>query len=237
MKIGIIGYGIVGKATEKSFTSGHEVIIFDLDNGRFSDMFDCDLVFICMSTNSIQDLDILKSYCTSLSMPVIIRSTITPGFTRSLDDNIMFMPEFLRERHWERDCVDSYKILGTDSPVDIELLKLLGYPQVVPTGEAEMVKMMSNVFAALKITCANHFYNYSKELDIDYSVVRNLLQKTYTNQDYLEVTDSMRGFGGKCLPKDLELLLHEMGTHSLKQTLFTAVKNDNSLWPITIRDD
>ena len=190
-----------------------------------------------MSTNTIKDLEILKSYCNQLVMPVIIRSTITPGFTKSLNDNIMFMPEFLRERHWERDCIESYKILGTDRSVDPNLLKLLGYPQLVPTGEAEMVKMMSNVFAALKITCANHLYNYSKELDIDYSVVRNLLQKTYTNQDYLEVSEDMRGFGGKCLPKDLELLLYDMATHKLPQTLFTAVKNDNNLWPITIRED
>ena len=237
MIIGIIGYGIVGKATEKSFTTGHEVIIFDLDNGSFDDILNCDLVFICMSTNTIKDLEILKSYCNQLVMPVIIRSTITPGFTKSLNDNIMFMPEFLRERHWEKDCIESYKILGTDRPVDPNLLKLLGYPQLVPTGEAEMVKMMSNVFAALKITCANHFYNYSKELDIDYSVVRNLLQKTYTNQDYLEVSEDMRGFGGKCLPKDLELLLYDMATYKLPQTLFTAVKNDNNLWPITIRED
>ena len=58
MIIGIIGYGIVGKATEKSFTTGHEVIIFDLDNGSFDDILNCDLVFICMSTNTIKDLEI-----------------------------------------------------------------------------------------------------------------------------------------------------------------------------------
>ena len=237
MRIGIIGYGIVGKATEKSFTKDHEVVIYDLDNNTFNHMTDCDLVFICMSTNTLEDLGVLKFYCNNLSMPVIIRSTVTPGFTSTLISNIMFMPEFLRERHWETDCIDSYKILGSDTSVDPAILKLLGYPQVVPTGEAEMVKMMSNVFASLKITCANHFYEYSNKLDIDYSVVRNLLQKTYTNQDYLEVNDSMRGFGGKCLPKDLELLLHAMGSLGLGQTLFTAVKNDNQKWPITIRTD
>jgi UDPglucose 6-dehydrogenase len=237
MKIGIIGYGIVGKATEKTFTSGHDVVIFSIDRGSFNDLLQCDLVFICMPTNNLDDLDTLRTYCSKLLMPVIIRSTVTPGFTSSLSFNIMYMPEFLRERCWEKDCITSYKVLGSNYPVDSNLLKILHYPQVIPTAEAELLKMMSNVFSSLKITFANHMYNYSNAIGADYRVIKDLLEKTYTNQDYLEVNENLRGFGGKCLPKDLDLILHEMSKHKLEQTLLTSIKNDNELWPTTIRED
>ena len=100
-----------------------------------------------------------------------------------------------------------------------------------------MLKLMSNVYASLKITFANHMYNYSNALGIDYDIVRKLLQDTYTNQDYLQANDNLRGFGGKCLPKDLDLLLHEMKSYGLTESLITSIKRDNTLWPITIRKD
>ena len=237
MKIGIIGYEIVGKATEKTFTKGHEVVILSLEQGSFDDLLLCDLVFICMPTNNLHDLDTIRNYCNSLLMPIIIRSTVTPGFTASLSLNVSYMPEFLRERCWEEDCLTSYKVLGSNYPVSPELLKLLQFPQVIPTVEAEMLKVMSNIYASLKITFANHIYEYSKIVGADYSIVRTLLEQTYTNQDYLEVNDNLRGFGGKCLPKDLDLLLHEMNKYNLKESLITSIKTDNKLWPTTIRDD
>lgn len=237
MNIGIIGYGIVGKATEQTFIEDHKLTIFSLDKGLFKNLLVCDLVFICIPTNTIDDIEIIKDYCKKLHMPVIIRSTVTPGFTSSLSTNIMYMPEFLRERCWQADAKTSYKVLGSNHPVDPIILKFLQYPKIIPTGEAEMLKLMSNVYASLKITFANHMYNYSNALGIDYDIVRKLLQDTYTNQDYLQANDNLRGFGGKCLPKDLDLLLHEMKSYGLTESLITSIKRDNTLWPITIRKD
>jgi len=45
----------------------------------------------------------------------------------------------------------------------------------------------------------------------------------------------MRAFGGKCLPKDLNFLIDTFAKLNIPQTYFTAMKEDNQLWPVTVR--
>ena len=153
MNIGIIGYGIVGKATEQTFIKDHKLTIFSLDKGLFKNLLVCDLVFICIPTNTIDDIEIIKDYCKKLHMPVIIRSTVTPGFTSSLSTNIMYMPEFLRERCAFEDFVYNHEILviGTDNDLAYRtIIKSHGYlPKdviKVSVTEAELIKYYCNTY-------------------------------------------------------------------------------------------
>jgi len=55
---GIVGYGIVGKATHKTILKDKEVCIHDLlHNTSFDILKTCDVVFFCIPTASSQDLE------------------------------------------------------------------------------------------------------------------------------------------------------------------------------------
>jgi len=55
-------------------------------------------------------------------------------------------------------------------------------------------------------------------------------------ESYLEVNEDLRGFGGKCLPKDLDFIINTFNQLGLSQTLFDSVKKDNEQWKITVRE-
>lgn len=118
MKIGVIGYGVVGQhMSAEVVRSGHDVIIYD----KFKDGLDgearrmlingCDAAFVCVSTpaasNGACDWSAVADVFEWLLVPVaIIRSTIPPGTTEALvrlgidklnPAKIVFVPEFIGE--------------------------------------------------------------------------------------------------------------------------------------------
>jgi UDPglucose 6-dehydrogenase len=96
--------------------------------------------------------------------------------------------------------------------------------------------MFSNVLAASKVVFANHFYDLSQKVNADYNKIEDIYKHVeHHDQSYLEVSDHLRAFGGKCLPKDLNFLISTMKEMHLKETYFTAIKQDNEQWPTTIR--
>ena len=57
---GILGYGIVGKATHKALLKDQKVIIHDLNlNTDEKSLSPCDYIFICIPTVYQQDIDLL----------------------------------------------------------------------------------------------------------------------------------------------------------------------------------
>jgi UDPglucose 6-dehydrogenase len=69
--------------------------------------------------------------------------------------------------------------------------------------EAETVKYMENSFLALKVAFCNEFFDLCRALDIDYDNVRDAwLHDRRMGESHTVVTEE-RGYGGKCLPKDV----------------------------------
>tara|TARA_B110000208_G_C11739345_1_gene419303 strand:+ start:49 stop:903 length:855 start_codon:yes stop_codon:yes gene_type:complete len=119
MKIGIIGNGFVGKATNILNNNKTDIIIYDKNpklcepNGiTIDDIIETDLIMICVPTPMNKDgschLDILKSVVYEIENKVsldekivIIRSTIPVGTCKEL--NCYFMPEFLTEKNYMKD--------------------------------------------------------------------------------------------------------------------------------------
>lgn len=244
MKLGIAGYGIVGKATHKGILNDGPVIIHDTAAGTtIEDLYICNYVFFCIPTNTdacIQLLvdDIKRLKTVNPNCRIVIRSTVPVGTCASIEkiigDKIYYIPEFLRERMWETDCRNRPIIVGHNS-------------QAVPPWlhgeecifcsleEAEVIKMLSNNMAAARVVFANHMYELSKAVGADYSNVLNAYLQVNHDQNYLEVNETMRAFGGKCLPKDLDFLISTFNKLNIPQTYFTAMKEDNQLWPVTVR--
>ena len=244
MKLGIVGYGIVGKATHQSLFKDVPVVIHDINlDTAIKDLFDCHCVFFCIPTESQTSIQLLVKEIKNLkavnpTCTIVIRSTVPVGTCKSIEktinDKIYYMPEFLRERIWQTDCLNRPIIVGSDKlPTPIWLL---GEECVFCSlEEAEIIKMMSNNIAAARVVLANHFYELSNVVGASYNNVLDAYLKVNHDQHYLDVNENLRSFGGKCLPKDLDFLISTFSKLNIPQTFFSAVKDDNRLWPVTVR--
>lgn len=80
---------------------------------------------------------------------------------------------------------------------------------VVRSAETEATKLFCNAFYATKVQLCNEFYTLCQKHHIAYDIVRHLmLQQGWMHPMHTQVPgpNGERGFGGKCLPKDLEAL-------------------------------
>lgn len=247
MKIGIVGYGVVGKATHKGILDDDpDILIHDPILGTDkSCVFECDIVFVCIPTDDDKDIKNVHRVCEYLHNnnvnEIIVRCTLPPGtcekINQQLGSNVMFMPEFLRDRHWITDCKRELVLLGDDSNQPRLIKQLKPSLISVTTKEAEFVKLMNNLYATINIIFANHMYDWANIHHTNYDKIKDLFQIFRNGQDYLECNDKLRGFGGKCLPKDLDFAINEFKKLSLDENFFSAVKKDNNKWPITVRKD
>jgi UDPglucose 6-dehydrogenase len=132
MKIGIVGNGFVGKATQLIKCSIIESIyVYDIipekcipQNLSFEQLSECDIIFIALPTPMRSDgscyIDMIKDCVTKLKKiinseltSIVLRSTVPPGTTDELD--IYIMPEFLTERNWQSDFINCKNwIFGCD---------------------------------------------------------------------------------------------------------------------------
>jgi len=233
MKIGIIGHGVVGKAISHTLSKQFDLVIFDKfgKSDSFSDLFHCDFIFIAVPTpfdcenndvdisSIVESLENLENI--SFSGVVIIKSTITPGTCEALSQNvsfnIVFNPEFLRESTTPNEDFRDQEIvvIGT-SNVDIfnkikNMFELVLLPEAqyfhTSTNEAEMIKLAQNTMLASRVAIANMLYDACSEKSIDYSLIRTIAFDKFEilgpHMSLVPGPDGNRGFGGKCLPKDI----------------------------------
>ena len=235
VKLGIIGYGVVGKAAEKTFSKFYEVIKYDkyksLDD--FSKLNEADMVFIMVPTPFdtitlssddfavIESLHKLEEINFDSSKPVIIKSTVIPGscnkYLSNFNLEIVFNPEFLRESTTPFEDFENQHtvVLGTDNSSIFDKIKRMyervlnkdtKYFQTSPI-TAEMVKISQNVTLASRVSIANIIYEACSEFGADYD---KLVEIAFDRFDILGPhmvkvpgPDGKKGFGGKCLPKDI----------------------------------
>ena len=73
---------------------------------------------------------------------------------------------------------------------------------------AELCKYMENTFLALKVTFCNEFFEIAGRLDVDYEELRELwLLDPRIGKSHTFVFPDQRGYGGRCLPKDLQAII------------------------------
>lgn len=240
-KIGILGYGYVGKATHRSLLSQSAVNIHDTLFGTSRTILkDDDIVFVCLPTSSYQDIEILKQEIKYLLdqnpfTQIIIRSTLPIGSCCNIETEfgikLIYIPEFLRERFWEIDCLKRPLVVGHNGAtlpqwlVDQEIIEC-------STAEAEIVKMYSNNFAVVRIAFANLFYDLSQTQKADHGKIVDIFKKVEHDQSYMQVPghDGTRGFGGKCLPKDLDFLIDTLKENTIDNNWLVNIRTLNKQW-------
>jgi UDPglucose 6-dehydrogenase len=217
MKIGIAGYGFVGKAHAAVLKDKHDIVVNDPALGFEADFADVDAIIVCVSTPQRPDgschMDnVYEVVETAPDVPILIKSTISVEGWRMLTDTfpnrmLNFSPEFLREASWQEDITNMKLMLigGTSCTfwsnvfgVNIEIAE----PE-----ELILTKYARNSFLALKVAFFNQIYDLCNALDIEYAAVAH-----YTGIDdrithsHTQVTEQ-RGFGGHCFPKDTSALI------------------------------
>jgi UDPglucose 6-dehydrogenase len=240
MNFGILGYGYVGKATHKALLKDQKAIVYDIMfDVEKSIIYKADTVFICIPTNTDTDIDTIINEIHDLrkngNPTIIIRSTLPLGACERIEAKvgpIIYIPEFLRERYWDTDCLRRPLIVGYNSTNILPDWLLKEEIYKCSTTEAELVKMFSNNFAVMRIAFANVFYDLAQSVGADYNTVKDMFFKIQQDQTYMEVPghDGTRGFGGKCLPKDLDFLISTLDTHNIDQNWFKHIRELNESW-------
>ena len=158
MKIAIVGYGIVGQATENTLKTKYldNLIIHDPGKGRIGSYLDADLIFLCVPTDTVKSY--LEDIPEEKHHDVIIRSTID---YRLLGDEFMsagVWPEFLTERTWLEDSRKPIcNILGgtlkqLEVLNEITIFDNFYHTKIKNNGSNESIY---NTFYAMKVTFAN----------------------------------------------------------------------------------
>lgn len=231
---GIIGVGFVGDAIKHGLESfGFKPALYDpfkIPSSKLIDIINTDLVFICLPTpmdkNGDIDASIIDSIFHDLSLiqykgVVVIKSTLRPDKGIELRNKysslrIIANPEYLTERTARQDFINSKWVVIGGNPIDLEpLLSLYGniFPtidQTVTSFEiALLVKYISNVLFATKVSLMNEFYQISMKLGMSWPDVVKALIDPRIGSMHLQVPgpDGKFGFGGNCFIKDINAMI------------------------------
>lgn len=246
-RIACIGFGMVGKSTSVAlsipesdcYNSKNKDELIERINLGWYDTF-----IFCLPTptvNSKQDLSvigywlavIIKEYTESLSdLLIIIRSTILPGTTKRLSKeyglNLAHVPEFLTEATAIEDELNpEFLVIGADDILVRQKVKdLFTLSKIQPkcwlltnSQTAELIKYSLNSWFALKVIYANQIWDISKRVGADYEKVQEVLTKhKWGSKNGWDVWHGgFRGFGGACLPKDVEAFVNAFDIPLLKE--------------------
>ena len=231
-KIGIIGVGMVGGAIQHYFEKKEGIEIFLYDKGKnlgsSEEVNKAEVIFICVPTPYLKDGKGFDLSCVEETFGmlqgekvVVIKSTVMIGTTEMLQKKypqhkILMNPEFLTEETADQDMsypdrqIVGYTEKSQNVAGDImQLLPLAPFERVLPATEAELVKYFGNTWFSIKVSFANQMYDLCQKLGIDYSgMVEAAAADKRIGRTHLNIFHKgYRGYGGKCLPKDIKALI------------------------------
>ena len=236
MKIGIVGYGFVGKAVDYGFKRNIEKIIIDpkLDTSISNlKSHNPEFIFICVPTpmnlDGDQDSSIIEKVLAEINKDysesvVIVKSTVLPSIIEKLSKShkhFVYNPEFLREKTANEDFVNASSLILGGEPDDLkrvaELYNNHSDCKIVEVHEtdvisASLVKYSINTFLASKVIFFNQLYDIYKALtpDIKWDEFITMINSDKRiGESHMDVPghDGRLGFGGACFPKDTAALL------------------------------
>lgn len=250
MRIGIIGAGAVGTAIAELFPQ-HAVYDEPKGIGRREAINECELAFVCVPTPSLSDgscdTGIVEEVVRWLETPtIVLRSTVSVGTTRRLAStykkDVVFQPEYGPAETPDHPFNDLWNIrwiiLGGEPHATKHALRVWqsvfnSDVQVRRTTweAAELAKYMENAFLAMKVTFCNEFFDIAQGSGVDYDELRELwLMDPRIGRSHTWVLPDERGFGGRCLPKDLDAIIHSAEEFGHDPALLRQVARSNAIF-------
>ncbi|HSX02566.1 MAG TPA: hypothetical protein VLI05_04630 [Candidatus Saccharimonadia bacterium] len=227
-KIAIIGQGYVGKAFKDFLRQHYDLTTYDpAHNAEYPEaaIRECELAVICVPTpiglDGSCDTSIVERALKRLDNPrILIKSTVPPTTTERLrvqtGKKICFSPEYIGESTYFNPIHQSIAetpfviVGGPDDEVGyyFDIFEPVMGPHATyyscSASEAELIKYMANSYLAAKVTFANEFYEITKTFGLNWHRVREgWLLDERVGRAFSSVFANKRGFGGKCLPKDV----------------------------------
>jgi len=220
-------------------------IIFSSD---YSDMKDCDFVFMCLPTPQNDDgsadinyiLDSAKTLTNQLkeNATLVIKSTVPVNTWKKVteilnrtDVSIISNPEFLREGTALEDFFNPDRIVvGGLSEEKAHLVADLYKSKdavIVFTDNtsAEIIKYASNSFLAIKLSFVNEIAAYAESTDANALEVLNAMGlDKRIGKDFLKPGP---GWGGMCFPKDVSALKESAREKNVPIPLLDAALESN----------
>jgi UDPglucose 6-dehydrogenase len=235
MKLGIVGYGIVGKALAHVFRyegGNPDLLIYDKfvkgmnSPRRRAALQECDLVFVAVPTpegpDGRCDLSAIEEVVAWVKPVMCVKSTVPPGTVDRLaaqtGKTICFSPEYVGETTWHPlKGIESHGFIIVGGERSACKLVIEAYQQflgpvphyyMTDAKTAELCKYMENAFLATKVAFVNQFYDIAQGLGVDYNELRELwLADDRIGRSHTIVT-AERGYRGRCLPKDMASIIH-----------------------------
>jgi UDPglucose 6-dehydrogenase len=179
---------------------------------------------------------------------VLLRSTVTPGTTRKLQEQfrnlrIVFNPEFLTERSAKYDFINQSRVIigGGDMHHQKDDVERVGdlfrwrfgesIPVIETTWEtAELIKYMCNCFFATKISFMNEMYQIAEECNVDWeTALDGFVRDGRIGHSHMNIPgpDGKFGFAGSCFPKDIQAIINFGESLGINMTTLNGVWEKN----------
>jgi nucleotide sugar dehydrogenase len=238
--IGIVGNGVVGSAIARTYMEWFRVFVFDKNPKRrvhdLDTVMACDLIFICLPETALDDF--IKQVIVKDPVRIqddanlVLKSTVKIGTTSKMQRryklrNMVHSPEFLTERCAFVDSqIPSRNVIGGDNNRCRDLLREIYQFRFPGTAlfimnspeESEAVKLFSNGFFAVKIAFFNEVEKLAECSGWNWQRILNaVLADGRITRSHTRVPgpDGLYGFGGRCLPKDLNYLIEALGSNAI----------------------
>lgn len=240
----MVGFGVVGKAQAYLLRRlGHEVFVYDpyvLPDSRLERLVD--LTFICTPEASVEEA--LKTLISEEVQGLYVIKSTTPvgtteGLMRKYGVHICHNPEFLREAFAFEDVMNPSRVVigeccSEHGNILAELYGKLGKTiyRTDPT-TSEVVKLVSNSLRAVNISFWNELATLCERVGADIRVVAEAADPSKVLGEWEGGKWGTRFFkkpyGGKCLPKDIKILIRAFRLCNLNPKILEASEEINEL--------
>lgn len=250
MHIGLVGYGVVGRALERFFgrSESTRLSIYDKYVSGYDGLSSmlavdsADVAFVAVPTPydpAAQSCDISNviDVVDKLSVPLCIKSTVPPGTTDALiartEKSLAFSPEYVGEsanHQWPEVDSCGFVIIGGDKNacrLARKAYETVAAPEMryieTSAAAAELGKYMENTFLASKVAFVNMYYDFATSMGVNYDELREIfLLDARSGESHTKVSPE-RGFGGKCFPKDMRSIVAWARDRGLDANVLEAV--------------